>query len=216
MRVNLYRRKDRGPIWQAQVYVGGRRYRFSCQTDDKHAARQYARRRTHELEDRFNRGLAGLPEPIRMCEVFKRYEQEYGPRLRRSSLRRMRDVQVQARRWFVDGPLHDPQLAHVTPNDIQAFLEHKRAEGVSARTVNLYRANLHRVFQLCVRPWLLIPTNPVAATEPLRQDMREGRPLTFEQYQALRAECRGGPMDYLFVTLAWESGARTGELLQLE
>jgi hypothetical protein len=78
-------------------------------------------------------------------------------------------VLAQARRWFVDGPLRDPQLAHATPADIQAVLEHKRSKGVSARTANLYRANLHRLFQLCVRLWLLIPTNPVAATAPVRQ-----------------------------------------------
>ena len=32
-KLHIYRRKHRGPIWQAQVYVGGRRYRFSCLTD---------------------------------------------------------------------------------------------------------------------------------------------------------------------------------------
>ena len=128
----------------------------------------------------------------------------------------MGHVLAQARRWFVEGPLHDPQLARVTPNDVQGFLDQKASEGVSARTVNLYRANLHRVFKLCVRPWLLIPTNPVSATEPLRQELREGKPLTDAQYRALRAECDGEPMLSLFVTLAWETGARTSELLQLE
>ena len=79
----------------------------------------------------------------------------------------MLNVAHQARRWFVEGPLHDPRLQIVQPRDVQAFLELKRAEGVSARTVNLYRANLHRIFQLCVRPWLLIDSNPVDGTEPL-------------------------------------------------
>ena len=84
-------------------------------------------------------------------------------------------VVAQARHWFTNGPLHDPLIQNVTPQDVLAFLEHKRHEGVSARTVNLYRANLHRVFQLCVRPWLLIPHNPVAAVEPLPQELREPR-----------------------------------------
>lgn len=215
-RLHIYRRDGETPHWQAQVYVGGKRYRFSCVTDDKPTARQYAQRRVQELQERHNRGLAGLPDPIRMSEVFERYEREYGDRLRPSSRERMGHVLAQARSWFVDGPGHDPQLTHVTPRDIQAFLEQKRGEGVSSRTVNLYRANLHRVFQLCVRPWLLIPTNPVAATEPLRQEMREGKPLSLAAYGSLRAECSGEPMLALFVTLAWETGGRTGELLQLE
>jgi len=215
-RLHIYRRDGETPHWQAQVYVGGKRYRFSCLTTDKPTARQYAQRRVLELQARHNRGLAGLPDPIRMSEVLERYEREYAVRLRPSSRERVGHVLAQARRWFVDGPLHDPQLAHVTPPDIQAFLERKRNEGVSARTVNLYRANLHRVFGLCVRPWLLIPTNPVAATEPLRQELREGKPLTEAEYDVLRAECAGEPMLALFVTLAWETGGRTGELLQLE
>lgn len=71
------------------------------------------------------------------------------------------------------GPLHAPLVANVTAGDVQAFLERKRLQGVTARTVNLYRANLHRVFHLCLCPWLLIPSNPVAAVEPLRHEARE-------------------------------------------
>jgi integrase len=122
----------------------------------------------------------------------------------------------QARQWFVNGPLHDPLVAQVTPRDVQAFLDVKRHEGVSARTANLYRAGLHLVFVLCVRPWLLIGTNPVAATEPLRTESREPRVLTEAEYAALRAACAGQPMLALFVTLGWETGGRTAELLRLE
>lgn len=216
MRVHLYRRKGETPSWQAQVYVGAKRYRFSCQTDDKETAREYARQQIGELKARHNRGLIGLPEPVRMSAVFERYEREYAPRLRPASRERMMHVVTKARRWFVDGPLHDCYVSSVTPNDIQAFLERKRDEGVSARTVNLYRANLHRVFHLCVRPWLLVPNNPVAAVEPLRQEMREPYVLSEDEYQRLRESCWKNELLRLFTILAWEIGARLGELLQLE
>jgi integrase len=62
----------------------------------------------------------------------------------------------------------------------------------------------------------LIPTNPVAVTEPLREEPREPRLLTRTEYEALRASCVDNRMLHLFVTLAWETGARSGELLQLE
>lgn len=160
MRAHIYRRKGESPHWHAQAYIGGKRYRFSCQTEDKSTAREYARQRIEELKARHDRGLVGLPEPVRMSEVFDRYEREYAPRLRPSSWSRAKTVLKQAADWFVREPLHDPQVGHVTADDVQAFLENKRSEGVSARTVNLYRANLHRVFRLCVRPWLLIPQQP--------------------------------------------------------
>jgi integrase len=216
MRVRTYRRKGESPYWQAQVYVGGKRYRFSCQTDDRETAREYARRRVEELKARYNRGLVGLPEPVRMSEVFNRYEREYAPKLRPSSWSRTQVVLKQARAWFVTGPLHDGDVSHITPGDIQAFLEQKLAQGVSSRTVNLYRANLHRIFRLCVRPWLLIPYNPVAATEVLREEHREPLLPTRDQYHKLLDAITSHPMLQLFVTIAWETGARSGELLQLE
>jgi integrase len=216
MRVHLYRRKGETPNWHAQVYVGCKRYRFSCQTDDKETAREYARQRVGELKGRHNRGLVGLPEPVRMSQVFDRYEREYAPLLRPASRARMTTVIQGARHWFVDGPLHNPHVAIVSAQDVQAFLERKRLQGVSPRTVNLYRANLHRVFRLCVRPWLLIPHNPVAAVEPLRCEMREPHLLTADEYHKLLTALSDEPMLRLFVTFAWETGARSGELLQLE
>jgi integrase len=215
-KVHLYRRPGETTCWQAQVYVGGRRYRFSCRTTDKRAARGYAQRRVAELEERYNRGLTGLPQAVRLSQVIARYEREEVPKLRLASQQRTLGIVRQARSWFLRGPLNDPLVANVRPDDVLAFLEAKRAEGVSGRTVNLYRATLHRIFRLCVRPWLLIPANPVAGTEPLRHDAREPRLLTTAEYQRLRTACADHPMLRLFVTLAWETGARSGELLQLE
>ena len=216
MRVHIHRRKGESPYWHAQAYVGGKRYRFSCKTEDKETAREYARQRVAELKGRHDRGLVGQPEPVRMSEVFDRYEREYAPRLRPSSSERMMVVIREARRWLTEGPLHDPHVSRVSPGDVQAFLELKRLQGVSPRTVNLYRANLHRVLSLCVRPWLLIPSNPVAAVEPLRCDAYEARLPTIDEYESLLNTLRDEPMLHLFVTLAWETGARSGEILQLE
>jgi len=89
MRVHLYRRKGETPYWHAQAYVGTRRCRFACKTDERETAREYARQRIEELKARHNRRLIGLPEPVHMSEVFDRYEQEYAPRLRPSSRERM-------------------------------------------------------------------------------------------------------------------------------
>jgi len=214
--LRLYRRKARGPIWQAQVFVGGKRFRFSCHTSDKATARDYADQRAKELAARFNRGLVGMPNPVRLSEVLDRYEREALPKLRPASQRRTQGIVAQARSWFVSGRLHDPQLSNVRPDDVSAFLEAKRAEAVSPRTVNLYRSTLHRIFGLCVRPWLLLPSNPVAATEPLREEPREPVLLTDAQYAQLRTASTDNPMLALFVALAWETGSRSGELLQVE
>lgn len=148
---------------------------------------------------------------IRLSHAFDRYEHEYLPRLRPSSHRRSLDVVKRARVWFK----HDPPLNRITPNDIEGFLTAQLKRGVSIRTRNLYRATLHRVFQLCIRPWGLLTTNPAAGTECLRHDPFEPRLLTNKEYGELRRACEGNEMLWLFVTLGWETGARHGELLQL-
>jgi integrase len=50
----------------------------------------------------------------------------------------------------------------------------------------------------------------------LREEPREPYLLTWQEYQSLQAATAGQAMLKLFVTLAWETGARSGELLQLE
>ena len=140
MRIHIYRRKGESPYWHAQVYAGAKRYRFSCLTEDKTTAREYARQRLEELKARHDRGLIGLPERVRVSEVLNRYEDEGVPKLRPASQRRTLGIVTQVRAWFVGGPLHDPVVTNVRPDDIAAFLEQKRNEGVCARTVNLCRA----------------------------------------------------------------------------
>lgn len=152
MSVHLHRRKGESSKWQALVYLNRRRYRFSCRTDDKSTARDYAHQRAAELKARHDRGLVGLPEPVRLSDVLRRYMQESIPKLRPESQRRTLGIVAQLRGWFLATPLSDPLVAGVRPNDIAAFLEKKQSEGVSPRTVNLYRATLHRILRLCVRP----------------------------------------------------------------
>ena len=216
MRVHIYRRKGETPYWHAQAYVGSKRYRFSCLTEDKTTAREYARQRLEELKARYNRGLIGLPDPVRISQVLKQYEDEGVPKLRPASQRRTLGIVSQVRAWFVGGSMHDPLVASVRPDDIAAFLEHKHNEGVCPRTVNLYRATLHRIFRLCVRPWLLIPSNPVSATETLREEPREPHLPSDTEYEALLLASGEHAMLRLFLILAWQTGARSGELLQLE
>ncbi len=131
-RIHLYKRTNESRYWHALVYLHGRRHRFTCRTTDRSTAKEYARKRILELEQRRNQGLSGFVHSVAVSEVFDRYERQYAPKLRLSARNRMMDVVKQARDWFSDGPLNDPVVEHITSRDIQAFLELKRSEGVSA------------------------------------------------------------------------------------
>ena len=122
MQVHIYRRAGESPNWHAQVYVGGKRYRFSCDTEEKATAREYARQRVEELKAHHNRGLVGLPEPVRMSQVFDRYEHESLPKLRPASQRRTAGILSQARTWFCNGALATPRLLLCVPTRSRRFL----------------------------------------------------------------------------------------------
>ena len=51
---------------------------------------------------------------------------------------------------------------------------------------------------------------------PYGHDPREPVLLSEGEYERLRTACSGQPMLSLFVPLVWETGSRSGELLQLE
>src|SRR5713226_1645159 len=89
------------------------------------APREYARQRLEELKARHNRGLVGLPDPVRVSEVLKRYEDEGIPKLRPASQRRTLGIVAQVRAWFGAGPLHDPVVAGVRPDEPK---QHHRAD----------------------------------------------------------------------------------------
>lgn len=85
MHIHLFHLDTKARNWYAQAYVGGKRYRFTCNTTDKRTARKYAEQRLNELEARHNRGLVGLPDPVRFSEVLDRYERTELPKLRPAS-----------------------------------------------------------------------------------------------------------------------------------
>lgn len=213
MHAHLFRLDTKSRHWYAQVYTpDGKRRRFSCRTRDKGTARKFAERRLRELEEAFDRGLAGLPDPVSLRALLDRYQRDEVPKLRPATQTRTLAILAHARARLPG----DRLLTHLTPHDILTYLDGKRAEGVSARTVNYHRAVLHRIFALAVRPWGLIPSNPVAQVEPLRHEPREPRVLTESEYGRLRTACAGNRMLTAFVVLAWETGGRAGELLALQ
>jgi hypothetical protein len=67
--------------------------------------------------------LVDLPEPVCMSQVFERYEREYLARLRAASQRRTTGILTQARTWFCEGTVRDPQVASVRPADQAGHFE---------------------------------------------------------------------------------------------
>jgi integrase len=93
-----------------------------------------------------------------------------------------------------------------------------RAFRRSGATVNRYLAVLSHVFTMAVREWRLIDRNPVADVGKKKEARGRIRFLRDEEREALLVACAASawPPLYTLVLLAITTGARRGELINLQ
>ena len=106
------------------------------------------------------------------------------------------------------------KLDRLNALQVQSMYRQKLDSGLSARTVGIIHATLHKALKQAVR-WSLVPRNVAEAVTPPRPDRREIAPLTGEQTRALLNAARGDKLEALYV-LAVTTGMRQGELLGLQ
>ena len=108
------------------------------------------------------------------------------------------------------------KLRGLTPARVQALYRAKLDSGLSPRTVQLIHTVLHKALKQAVR-WEMVAKNVAGAVSPPRPKKaaeKKVKPLTREQYLALREAARGERLEALYV-LAVTAGLRQGELLGL-
>jgi integrase len=94
---------------------------------------------------------------------------------------------------------------------VQSVYRQKLDEGLSARSVEIIHATLHKALKQAVR-WSLILRNVAEAVTSPRPAKKEIQPLTSEQLKALLTAARDDKLYALYV-LAVTTGMRNGELL---
>lgn len=105
------------------------------------------------------------------------------------------------------------RLAKLSPADVQAFLVHKQASGLSASRVHYLHRVLRRALSIAER-WSLVSRNVAKLVDPPRLSKREITPLTPGQAAVLIASSKDHRLHALWVT-ALGTGLRQGELLGL-
>ncbi len=104
-------------------------------------------------------------------------------------------------------------LARLGPPQVQAFLQAKRAEGLSPRTVQFLHAVLRRALGQAER-WGLVARNVARLVSPPRVERPEVQPLTVAEARRLLEAARGDRLEALY-TVALALGLRQGEALGL-
>ena len=150
--------------------------------------------------------------PRQTVEQFLRYwlEDVHKPRIRVRTYVRYEGM---LRLHFIP-VLGHLQLLKLSPQHIQALYAQKLKEGLSANTVNVLHAILHKAFDHAVRLNLL-PRNLCDVVSPPRTEEHEIQSLSLEQVQQLLTAAKDHHLEALFV-LALMTGMRRGELLALK
>ena len=105
------------------------------------------------------------------------------------------------------------RLDRLSALQLQTLYSSKLDSGLSARTVRMIHATLHKAMKQAVR-WSLIPRNVAEAVDPPRERGTEIRPLDEGQVRGLLKAAEGDKLHALYV-LAVTTGMRSGEILGL-
>jgi len=105
------------------------------------------------------------------------------------------------------------QLARLTPQQVQAFLNVKAGTGLAPRTVAYIRAVLRQALGQAER-WGMVSRNVARLVEPPRVPRREVRPFSPDQARQFVDAIRGDRLEALYL-VALGTGLRQGEILGL-
>ncbi len=114
-------------------------------------------------------------------------------------------------RLHINPNLGHHQLAKLTPQHVQAFLNSRTEAGLSPRTVQYIRAILRRALGQAMK-WGLVARNVATLVDPPRSRRSEVRPLTPDQARLFLEAVRGDRLEALYV-VAVALGLRQGEVL---
>jgi integrase len=192
-------------IWWLCYFVRGQRVRVSSRTDDyDEACRQLAIRKGEQA--------AGIESPTealkcKVARLLKLVVDDYKEKERSTATELEQRVKSHLMPFFGKHRASD-----VTTDDIARYKAFRKRDA-SAATINKELAYLRRAYHLGMRR-----TPPLVRTAPFFEmlpvdNAREGF-VTWEEYAALKA-AMPERLRLLFV-LAFHSGCRRGELLQLE
>lgn len=199
----VYQRKD--GRWAAEISLGnGKRKSFYGNT-----RKEVKDQLTKALRD-LQQGLPVAFERQSVDEFLKFWlEQSVKPTVRPGTLN---SYQVFCEVHIIPH-LGKKQLAKLSPQDVQAFLNKKSAEGLSPRTVQYAHAVLRRALNVALK-WGAIGRNPACLVDGPRVPRKEIQPLTPEQASTFLDSVRDDRLYALYV-VALSLGLRQGEALGL-
>jgi integrase len=185
---------------------------FERKTDAKNWAKETE---TNIRQNRYFNNIEARRHTV--AEMIDRYKEEILPQ-KKSKRDQLRQLE-----WWKE-KIGSYTLADATPSLISEHRS-KLKQGIvrsgqtrSAGTVNRYLAALSHVFSVAVREWHWVENNPVTRVSKPKEPQGRVRFLSDEERERLLEACKKSACKSLYpiVVLAISTGARKGELLNLE
>jgi len=196
--------------WEARLprdKVNGRRKRLFFYGRTREEAAQKA------LQARVKRA-AGEPIPVGR-RTLSTFMKEYLESIKPPMIRKQTWANYELlNRLHIEPALGSTQLTKLEPQGIQALLNSKIRQGLSAQTVHHIRTVLRRALNLALK-WRFISYNPATLVEAPRRERPEISPLSADAVR-LMLEAAGHTETGAILTVAVRLGLRRGELLGLK
>jgi integrase len=200
--------KKRAFRWAVRWFgAGGKRYSRSFKT------RKEAERFAETKQSSVRNGRADPPPAIRL----KNFKAEHEQVMRGQVARRTLDDQKRALRMFMEHMGENIQLQKISPRHAESFIAARLASGVAVGTVNKDIRTLKRIFNLAIEPrgYMLVGTNPFERIKPRRKAEKPIRYVSLKEYRALMNGAKNDIWWRALISLAYGSGLRRGEILNL-
>ncbi len=204
---SIYKRNDRR--WVAVVSLGyrrGKRWRKSFYGDTRKEVQEKltAALRAHQ------QGLPVAPERQTFGQFLERWlANSVKPTVRPLTYERY----AQLVRLHITPVLGRIPLAKLGPQEVQAFLNAKRKDGLSPRTVQYLHVTLRCALGQAVK-WESVPRNVAKLVDTAKVERPEVKPFTPEEARAFMAAVSGERLNALY-SVALAVGLRKGEALGL-
>jgi integrase len=202
---SVYRRKD-GRVVGEYVDANGRKRYITSKTKTKTEMKAALRKL---LEDR-DKGIAYDSENLTVGGYLDRWLEAVKGSVRNRTWQRHEEVV----RLHLKPNIGGVKLDKLNALQVQSLYRQRLNSGLSARSVEIIHATLHKALKQAVR-WSLIPRNITEAVTPPRPVKQEIQPLSQDQMKALLEAAHGDKL-YAFWVLACTTGMRNGELLALK
>lgn len=215
---SIYKRKNKDgtTCWRAVVRIKG--YPTIC---NHFARKQEAEDWAQEIERKIKLGQFKFDQHKKthtFAELTERFINDGALEHHRSSKDTFRHLDYWKLRFGAYG------LVHITPELIgkerQLLVETPTSNGKkrAPATVNRYFASLSSLFSYAVRDLRWLDESPCRNLKKLKESRGRDRVLTQDEIERLLAACRESKSPYLYcvVIIALTTGARQGEILNLE